>query len=338
MSPDTTARAPLGNSKRASKKDVHMRRSHFGDGRQLEGLLPGDVTCPGNRVTADVHGGASPGLVVQPNIRRVGDWHVKAGFYGSHAAQSARFDDLPGPVEGRVIAVVKGIHQHATVFGGRIRHFLRFPRVGGEGLLAQHVFAGRKRFDRPSVVERNRQRVVNGFDRRVFDDVAVAGVCDGDSVLAREVLCPGRIAGGNTRDGRAGFIGTGQDQGIRDDSRRTQNSELDHQVSWAGRLACPFSSSTRDGFGSKRIRCSSMKRGSWPQLVAVECSSQGWPITTSPGSPANPTMRPRASLIFYSFSMKRSIRLPSSWPEFRCFSQGSLFMSVSRVVLIFSGG
>ena len=104
-------------------------------------------------------------------------------------------------------------------------HALRFLRVRGERLLAEHVLARFERGDRPFGVQTVRQRVVDRVDVRVGEQCRIRIVHRCDAVLRRERVGPAAIAGRNRNDFRFADVAGGFDHGGRRDTRRAENAD-----------------------------------------------------------------------------------------------------------------
>jgi hypothetical protein len=97
-----------------------------------------------------------------------------------------------------VVAVHERLHQNETGLVRAIERLLDLRRVTRVRLLAQDVLAGRERSQRPLVVEAVRQRVVDGVDVGIVEELLVGAVRPRNRVLERVRLRAKRIA---RRDG-----------------------------------------------------------------------------------------------------------------------------------------
>ena len=118
-------------------------------------------------------------------------------------AELARADDLDQAPGQGVVLVVEGLHHHQPgVAVVRLGHGPGLVGVGREGLLAQDVLARLEGGDGPVAVQPVGQRVVDGVDVGVVDQLLVAAEHPGDPLLAGELLRPLAVPGGHGDDHR----------------------------------------------------------------------------------------------------------------------------------------
>ncbi len=127
----------------------------------------------------------------------------------------------------RVVAVVERLHHHEPGAVGDRGHLFGLGGVVGEGLLAEHVLARLERGDRPLRVQTVGQRVVDGVDVGIGEQVGV-GVEDArDAVLGGVGVGAAAVTRGD-RDhlGILRVAGGLDDRGGRD-ARGAEDSDAD---------------------------------------------------------------------------------------------------------------
>ena len=83
-------------------------------------------------------------------------------------------------------AIHERFHElEAWMARGRIGQRLGFTRIERDRLLAQHVLPCLERANRPGDVEIVRQRIVDGVDVRIREELFVRSVCRRDAERAR---------------------------------------------------------------------------------------------------------------------------------------------------------
>ena len=117
------------------------------------------------------------------------------------------------------------LHHDAVGRLGEVGDLARFGGVGREGLFAEDMLAGGERGAGPAAVEAVRQRVVDGAEVRVADEIVVARVHLRDAVPGRKRLCPGGVACRDGRDDDFAVLLGGVDQGGRCDAGRAQDAD-----------------------------------------------------------------------------------------------------------------
>jgi hypothetical protein len=99
-----------------------------------------------DRVAAQVHQRAPSERELIADVVRVVDRNREGGVDAPQCADRVLLDELEESQHQRVVAVVKGLHEHASHVVGASNHPLGLARIPGERLLAEHVLA---RIERP---------------------------------------------------------------------------------------------------------------------------------------------------------------------------------------------
>ena len=203
--------------------ELGFRADHPGPGRQ--------EAQQAHRVAPHVHGGAAgegelvADVAALPERRR--ERHVDL----RDVAQLTRAHDLDEPLGERVVLVVKGLHDDlAGIRVGHLDHGSRLVRIGREGLLAEHVLAGPQGRHRPVAVESVRERVVDGVDVRVLDQLGVGAQDPGNTLLSGELLGPVPVPGRHGRDNGTPGTASGLDESDGGDAGRPQDADPQHAV------------------------------------------------------------------------------------------------------------
>ena len=207
----------------ARRGELGLRADHPGPGRQQ--------AQQADRVAPHVHGGAAgereliADVAALPQRRRERDVDLR------DVAELSRAHDLHQSLGEGVVLVVEGLHHDQTGIGvGHLDHGPRLVRVGREGLLAQHVLAGPQGGHRPVAVEPVRERVVDGVDVGVLDQLRVRAQDPGNALLSSKLLGPVPLPGGHGGDhGAAGPAG-GLHQGDGGDAGGPQDADPQHAV------------------------------------------------------------------------------------------------------------
>ena len=146
-------------------------------------------------------------------------------------AELARAHDLHQPLGEGVVLVVEGLHDDQTGIGvGHLDHGARLVCVGREGLLAEHVLAGPQGGHRPVAVEPVRERVVDGVDVAVLDELRVRAQDPGNALLSGELVSPVRVSGGHRADHGAPGPAGGLHEGDGGDAGGPQDADPQHAV------------------------------------------------------------------------------------------------------------
>ena len=99
-----------------------------------------------------------------------------------------------------MIAIVKRLHDDLRRACGFGADLLGFVRVGGKGLLAQHVFSRSQRLDRPLGVQAVGKRIVDCIDVGIGKQLVIAGRNARNMMLGGELLCARRVPGSDGHD------------------------------------------------------------------------------------------------------------------------------------------
>ena len=146
-------------------------------------------------VRADVHRGTAGEIVLVADVGELGEWEAECGLHALDGAELAALDDLAHAHGERVVPVVERLHHDEAGARRNGGNLLGFVRVRGERLLAQHVLACLERGDRPLRVEPVGQRVVDRVDLGIGEERGVRVVHRRNSVLRRELIGSGAVAG-----------------------------------------------------------------------------------------------------------------------------------------------
>ncbi len=195
--------------------------------RGHRGFLQAEEPRQVHGVAADVHGRTAAQVVLVADVGELRQREAERRFDVLEGAQLAVLDERPHALRERVVAVVERLHHHEAGAVGGGGDLLGLHRVAGEGLLAEHVLARFECGDRPLGVQPVRQRVVDGVDLGVGEEVGVRVEDARDAVLGGERIGARAIARGDRH--HLGFRrgAGGLDHGRRRDARRAEDTDAD---------------------------------------------------------------------------------------------------------------
>ncbi len=166
---------------------------------------------------------------------------MPAGSSRASAPEHSAGDDLQDPIRKRVIAIVERFEENQAALSCRCHHLLGFGRVGGEGLLAEHVLALLERLESPLGVKTRGQRIVDRVDIRIADQRCIAGIDLRDAVLLGESAGAFRVARRNRHHFGTLRASGRLDQGVRGNLGRAQHTEPKPIFrSWIYAFTVPF--------------------------------------------------------------------------------------------------
>ncbi len=176
-------------------------------------------------VAARVHGGPAGQVQLVADVRETGEGEAQRRLDPLDGAQLTARDDLHRPLGHGVIAVVEGLHHDQPRTLGFGRHHFGLGCVGGERLLAEHVFACGDGFAGPLGVQSVREGVVDGVDSRVVDHRLVGGGHAWHPVLGREGFGSGPVPGGHDHHLGLGVTAGRADDSVGGDAGRPENAD-----------------------------------------------------------------------------------------------------------------
>src|SRR5262245_39302546 len=151
-------------------------------------------------VTADVHQPAAADLRFVADVVRVVVEVREERMDRPQCADPALSDNPLRASPLRVMAIHKGFHHlELRIFLRRVEQLSGFSRAESDRLLAQRVFSGFERLDRPGHVQMVRRGVVDHFDIGIGQQLFIRAVGFRNAEPACDFIGPGLIA---RRDGR----------------------------------------------------------------------------------------------------------------------------------------
>src|SRR6516162_10093071 len=115
------------------------------------------------QITSQIHRNTSGEIPIETDVRGQARNRKMALQFG-YAADGAIVQKLIYAARQWLIAVVKGLGQNEAGLLRHLSHPLSFPLVGGQGFLAQDMFARTQRTNGPFTMQRVRQWNIDSID------------------------------------------------------------------------------------------------------------------------------------------------------------------------------
>ena len=190
--PGANSRMPL------AMRSVLKRGSRSSECESAEWLAGKDQAREGYGVAAHIQQAAPTDIRHVAHVAGIIEEIVEGGVDGAHLPQRPALHNLLRQLPLRVVAVHEGFHHlQLRMPFCRIQQAARIRRVQPERFLAQHMLAGFQRLERPGHVQVVGQRVVDGFDSGVSQQLLIGSVGFGDAKLLRGSLRFFQAARGN---------------------------------------------------------------------------------------------------------------------------------------------